>query len=159
MFNKLLMSSAVATALLSASLFASGEYIPDLNNEFSYNQHMIQEYKSTINKLEKRNAYLAKVKSENPKLYASKPLYENRKSEYIYRIKLNGAKAKNLNFTIKNHTVSIEMSLKTERNSKNGYYSNSQDFYQEFTIPKDVQESKISNKIDGDYYEIIMPKK
>jgi HSP20 family molecular chaperone IbpA len=159
MLNKLLISSAAASIMLSTSLFASSEFIQNLDDEFSYNQQMIKEYKSTITKLEQRNKYLTKVKSENPKLYVSKPLYENKKSEYIYRVKLNGAEAKHLNFTIKNHTVQLEMNLKTEKNDENGYYSSSQEFYQEFSIPKDVKESKIKNKVDGDYFEIIMPKK
>ena len=51
------------------------------------------------------------------------------------------------------------MTLKTEKNDKNGYFFSSQNFYQEFTIPSDVKESKIKNRVDGDYFEIIMPKK
>ena len=159
MLNKLVVSAVTASFVLSASLLASSEYIPNLNDELSYNKQMINGYKETIKKLEKRDKYLLKVKSDNPQLYVSKPLYENRKDEYIYRIKLNGAKSKNLNFTVKNHIVQLEMNLKTQRNDKNGYYSSTQAFYQEFTIPKNVDETKITNKIDGDYFEIIMPKK
>lgn len=159
MLHKLLISSTAAALLLSSALFAQGEYIPNLNEELSYNQKMLKEYKDTIKKLEKRDSYLTKVKKENPKLYVQKPLYEETKKAYIYRVKLGGARAKNMNFTIKDHVASVEMNLKTERNDKNGYYSSSQNFYQEFSIPKNVKEDKITNKVNGDYFEIIMPKK
>jgi len=159
MLNKKFISSIVASMMLGVSLSASANYIPNLNDELSYNQKMIKEYKAYINKLEKRNKYLKKVKKENPKLYVKKPLFENKKHEYIYRVKLDGAKTKNMNFTIKDHRISLEMTLKTEKNDKNGYFFSSQNFYQEFTIPNDVKESKIKNRVDGDYFEIIMPKK
>ncbi len=159
MLNKLFISSIAATLLLSSSLFAKEQYIPNLNDELSYNQKIVKEYKDIIKKLEERNSYLSKVKKENPKLYLQKPLYEDTKEAYIYRVKLAGAKAKNMNFTIKNHVASVEMYLKTERNDKNGYFSSSQNFYQQFSIPKNVQEEKITNRVDGDYFEITMPKK
>jgi len=158
MSNKFLVISTAAV-LTATSLLASGTYIPNLNSELSYNQKILKEYKDVIKKLEKRDLYLVKVKKENPKLYVEKPLYEDTKDAYIYRIKLAGAKTKNMNFTIKNHVASVEMNLKTERNDKNGYYSSSQNFYQQFSIPKDVKENKISNKVNGDYFEIVMPKK
>jgi len=159
MLHKLLISSVTATLLVTTSLFASSGYIPNLNDELSYNQKMLKEYKDIITKLEKRNSYLSKVKKENPSLYVQKPLYEDTKEAYIYRIKLAGAKAKNMNFTIKNHIASVEMNLRTERNDKNGYYSSSQNFYQQFSIPKNVKEEKITNRVNGDYFEITMPKK
>ena len=159
MLNKLLISSLTAALLLSSSLMAKDAYIPNLNDEFSYNQKILKEYKDIITKLEKRNSYLAKVRKENPKLYVQKPLYEDTKEAYIYRVKLAGAKSKNMNFTIKNHVASVEMNLKIERNDKNGYYSSSQNFYQQFSIPKNVKEEKITNRVDGDYFEITMPKK
>lgn len=159
MLNKLFISSIAATLLLSSSLFAKEQYIPNLNDELSYNQKIVKEYKDIIKKLEERNSYLSKVKKENPKLYLQKLLYEDTKEAYIYRVKLAGAKAKNMNFTIKNHVASVEMYLKTERNDKNGYFSSSQNFYQQFSIPKNVQEEKITNRVDGDYFEITMPKK
>jgi len=158
MLHKILISSVAATLVFTTSLLASSSYIPNLNDELSYNKKIIKEYRETIKKLEKRNKYLAKVKKENPKLYVEKPLYEDKKDKYIYRIKLAGAKAKNLNFKIENHMASVEMYLKTERNDKNGYYSSSQNFYQQFSIPKNVKEEKITNKINGDYFEIVMPK-
>lgn len=158
MLHKLLLSSITATLLLSTAINAQEQYIPNLNDELSYNQKMIKEYKTIIEKLEKRNTYLGKIKKENPDLYVQKPLYEDTKEAYIYRIKLAGAKAKNMNFTIKDHIASVEMYLKTERNDKNGYYSSSQNFYEQFAIPKNVKEDKITNKVNGDYFEIIMPK-
>ena len=159
MSNKFLISSVAATVLVVSSLLASETYIPSLNDELSYNQKMLKEYQDIITKLEKRNEYLVKVKNKNPKLYIEKPLYEDTKDAYIYRVKLAGAKAKNMNFTIKNHMASVEMYLKTEKNDKNGYYSSSQNFYQQFSIPQDVKEDKITNKVNGDYFEITMPKK
>ena len=145
--------------LLTTSLFAKSEYIPNLNDEISYNTKMLQEYKATIKKLEQRNKYLTNIKQKNPNLYVEKPLYEETKKAYIYRVKLAGAKAKNLNFKIEKHLASVEMYLKTERHNKNGYYSSTQNFYEQFSIPKDVEEEKITNKINGDYFEAIMPKK
>jgi len=159
MLNKIFVSFVLGCVSAGSLLFASVNYIPNLNDELSYNQKMIKEYKSAISKLEKRNKYLKNIKKKNPKLYVTKPLYEDKKDRYIYRIKLDGAKTKNLNFTIKNHKIFLEMNLKTEKNDKNGYYFSSQNFYQEFTIPTDVKESKIKNRVDGDYFEIIMPKK
>ncbi len=159
MFNKFVLSSVAASVLFSSSLLAAHPYVPNLNEELSYNKSIIKEYQDTIAKLKKRNAFLEKVKKENPKLYVKKPLYEEKKDKYIYRIKLAGAKAKNLNFTIKDHMASVEMALKTERHDKNGYFSSSQNFYQQFSIPKDVKEEKITDRVNGDYFEIIMPKK
>ncbi len=159
MLNKLVLGSVTAAVLFSSSLLAAHTYVPNLNEELSYNKTIIKEYKETIKKLEKRNTFLEKVKKENPKLYVKKPLYEEKKDKYIYRIKLEGAKAKNLNFTIKDHMASVEMALKTERHDKNGYFSSSQNFYQQFSIPKNVKEEKIIDRVNGDYFEIIMPKK
>ena len=159
MLDKFILGSVAAAIVLVTSSFASEAYIPNLNEELSYNKTIIKEYKDTLKKLEKRNKYLEKVKKENPKLYVQKALYEEKKNEYIYRIKLAGAKAKNLNFKIENHMASVEMALKTERHDKNGYYSSSQNFYQQFSIPKNVKEEKITNRVNGDYFEIIMPKK
>ncbi len=159
MLKKFVLGSVTASVLFSSSLLAAHPYIPNLNEELSYNKTLIKEYKDTIAKLEKRNVFLEKVKKESPKLYVQKPLYEEKKDKYIYRIKLAGAKAKNLNFTIKNHMASVEMALKTERHDKNGYFSSSQNFYQQFSIPQDVKEEKIIERVDGDYFEIIMPKK
>ena len=159
MLSKILSGSVATAVVLSSSLFASNAYVPNLNEELFYNKKIIKEYKDTVHKLEKRNNFLEKIKKENPKLYVQKVLYEDNKKEYIYRIKLAGAKAKNLNFKIENHIASVEMFLKTERNDKNGYYSSSQNFYQQFSIPKDVKEDKIKNRVNGDYFEIIMPKK
>lgn len=159
MTNKLMIASIGATILMASTLSASSEYIPNLNEKIAQNTKMIKEYKGYIADLVKENKKFKEIKAKNPKLYVEKPLYEETKKAYIYRIKLNGAKAKNLKFTIKNHIASVEMYLKIERNDSNGYYSSSQNFYQEFTIPKNVEEDNISNKVDGNYFEIIMPKK
>lgn len=159
MKTKLIMSSVVVALLGVTSLVASSTFIPNLNEELAYNQKMLKEYKESIEKLEKRNSYLEKIKNENPKLYVKKPLYEETKDAYIYRIKLAGAEAKNMNVSVKNHLMSVGMSLKTERNDKNGYYMSTREFYQQFTLPQDIEESKITNKMDGDYFEIIIPKK
>ena len=155
MLKKILLSSSI----LSVSLFASSAFIPNLNQELKDNQELIKNHKNNIKKLEKRNKVLLKAKKEDPKLYESKPLYENAKKAYIYRIRLNGADIKNINFTIKDKILSIQMDIKTTRNDKNGYFESSRFFYQEYSIPKNVQESKISHKKIGNYYVITMPKK
>jgi len=98
-------------------------------------------------------------KAKNPKLYEKKPLYEETKEAYIHRIKLNGAEAKNINFTIKDHVLSIDMNIKVEHKDKNSYYASSKYFFQSYSIPSNVEESKIKNLVDGDYFVIIMPKK
>ena len=159
MLNKKLTTSLVVSALLSTSVFAFGEFFVDLDSEVQNNTQLIKEYKNRIAKLEKRNKFLLDEKAKNPKLYEKKPLYEETKDAYINRIKLNGASAKNVNFTISNHTLSIEMNIKTERKSKDGYYASSRYFYQSYSIPSNVDETKIEHKIDGDYFVIIMPKK
>ena len=159
MTNKLMIASLGATLLIASPLSAFSEYIPNLNSKIDYNSKLIDEHKAYIIKLEKRNDYLNNIKLKNPKLYIKKPLYENTKEAYIYRVKLDGAKAKNLSFTIRDHIASIEMYLKVERKDSSGYYSSSQNFYQEFSIPKDVVEENITNEIDGDYFEIMMPKR
>ena len=160
MKHRFLITSVLAAIVSSVALFASNTpYIPYLNEELEHNKMAIKEYKATIKELEKRNAYLEKIKKQNPKLYVKKPLFEEKKDKYIYRVKLDGAKAKNLNMTIKDHTIALEMSLKTERSDKNGYFMSSRNFYQQFSIPKDVNEKKITNRVDGDYFEIVMPKK
>ncbi len=153
MLNKLLIGSVVMSSFL-----ISAEYIGNLNEKIEYNKQSIQQYKKAIEKLEERNKHLVEIKNKNPQLYIKKPLYENNETEYIYRIKLNGAEAKTLNFTIENHIASIEMSLKVERNTSQGYYSSSRSFYKSFIIPKDVNESSITNTMNGDYFEIVMPK-
>ncbi|MBT8343700.1 MAG: Hsp20/alpha crystallin family protein [Sulfurovum sp.] len=153
MLNKLLIGSVVMSSFL-----ISAEYIENLNEKIEYNKQSIQKYKKAIEKLEDRNKHLLEIKNKNPQLYIKKPLFENNETEYIYRIKLNGAEAKTLNFTIENHIASVEMTLKVERNTSQGYYSRSQSFYKSFSIPKDVNESAITNKMNGDYFEIVMPR-
>ena len=154
MFKKVLIS----TLLLQFSLFASG-VIPHLNEELVHNQVLIKEYKAALKELEARNKFLKEEKKKNPKLYEVKPLFEETKNAYIHRVKLNGAEAKNLNFTIKEHKVTLEMQMKSERKDKNGYYSSSQYFFQTYPVPTDVKEEKIKHSVDGDYFVITMPKK
>lgn len=155
MFKKILVTSlfSIAAVQLSAAV------IPHLNQELMHNKVLIKEYKEALKELEKRNQFLSAEKAKNPKLYEVKPLFEERKDAYIYRVKLNGAEAKNINFTIKDHVVTLEMQMKTERQDKDGYYSSSQYFFQSYTVPKDVQEKKIDHSVDGDYFVITMPKK
>ena len=147
------------TALTTTSLFASTVVIPHLNEELVHNKALIKEYKEALSNLEKRNSYLETEKKKNPKLYEVKPLFEETKSAYINRVKLNGAEAKNINFTIKDHLVTLEMQMKTERKDKNGYFSSSQYFFQSYPVPNNVDEEKIKHSVDGDYFVITMPKK
>lgn len=155
MTTKLLLTALMATS----SLLASSTYIPNLNTELQRNTRLIQEYQQGIEQLKERNKLLTQEKKKNPKLYEEKPLFEETKDAYIKRIKLGGAEAKNVNFKIENHMVSLQMSMKVTRNDDNGYYQSSRSFYQEYSIPKNVQESKITNYVDGDYFVIKMPKK
>lgn len=155
MLKRLLLTSL----FVGATLFASSTYVPNLDSELQRNTRIIQEYEKGIKQLQERNQFLLQEKKKHPKLYEEKALFQETKKAYIQRIKLNGAQAKNLNFKIENHTVNLKMNIKTTRNDKDGYFESSQSFYQEYAIPKDVQESKITNYIDGDYFVIKMPKK
>ena len=147
------------TAITATSLLASAAIVPNLNEELLHNKALIKEYKEALSNLEKRNDFLIEQKNKNPELYEVKPLFEETKEAYINRIKLNGASPKNINFTIKDHMLTLEMQMKTERKDKNGYFSSSQYFFQSYPIPKDVDEEKIKYSVDGDYYVINMPKK
>ena len=155
MFKKLLLTSLFA----GATLLSAANYIPNLNEELAHNKQLLKEYKEGIKQLEKRNAFLVKAKKSDPKLYEEKPLFEETKTAYIQRIKLGGAKAKNINFKVEKHVATISMNIKIERKDKNGYYQSSRSFYQEYQIPKNVKESEIKNYVDGDYFVIKMPKK
>ena len=160
MVGKKLVSVIFLTSSLAVtSSFGFMDFIFDLEDEFQANKELIKDYKSRIAKLEKRNKFLLAQKAKNPKLYEKKPLYEETKSAYIHRIKLNGAEAKNINFTIKDHVLSIDMNIKIEHKDKNSYYASSKYFFQSYSIPSNVEESKIKNLVDGDYFVIIMPKK
>jgi len=159
MFNKKLTTSLVVSALLSSSLLAFENFFVDLDTEVQNNSQLIKEYKNRITKLEKRNKFLLEKKAKKPKLYEKKPLFEEIKEAYIHRIKLNGAEANKINFTIAHHTLSLEMNIKNETKSKDGYYASSRYFFQSYSIPKDVEESKIEHKVDGDYFVVVMPKK
>ena len=159
MLRPLLFSTLTSLFLTQSTLFGAINVIPDLNKELAHNTALIKEYKSAIKELEARNKFLIAEKEKNPKLYEIKPLYEETKDAYINRVKLNGAEAKNINFTIQDHMVTLEMQMKTERKDKNGYYSSSQYFFQSYPVPANVQEEKITHSVDGDYFVITMPKK
>ncbi len=155
MFKNIVLSSV----LVSSSLFSFSDFVPSLNYELKHNDSIIKEYQKRISQLQKRNDYLKSLKAKNPKLYEEKPLYEETKDAYIYRIKLNGAEAKNINFMIKHHMVSIDMNIKTTRDENGEYFYSSKSFFEQYTIPKNVDETKITHSIDGDYFVIKMPKK
>ena len=72
--------------------------------------------------------------------------------------KLNGAEANKISFTIKDHYLSIEMNIKNEEKTDSSYYASSRYFSQVYSIPKNVDESKIKHEVDGDYFVILMPK-
>jgi len=152
--------SIVALSLLaSASLEAFSLFSVDINHEIERNKQLIQRYEKSIEKLKEQNKYMIKEKAKNPQLYVKKPLYEDLKDKYIYRIKLDGAKADALNFMVKDNTVSVKMDMKKEERNENGYFYSSQQFSSSYSIPKDVQQNKIEHKVDGDYFTIIMPKR
>ena len=157
--KKLVYTSALTALVLAGSLHAFGLFDVDIDQKIAHNKQVIKEYKAVIEKLEKQNQYMLDEKAKHPELYVKKPLYENLKDKYIYRIKLDGAKADALNFMIKDSIASVEMNMKREEKSEHGYYFNSQYFSTSYHIPDDVKQDKITHKIDGDYFEIIMPKK
>jgi len=98
-------------------------------------------------------------KAKHPELYVKKPLYENLKDKYIYRIKLDGASPDAVSFMIKDNVASVQMNMKREQKSDNGYYYSSQYFSTSYAIGDDVVQDKITHKVDGDYFVIEMPKK
>ncbi len=151
--------STIVAALITANLNAYGLFDIDINEKINYNKTMIQKYENAIAKLKKENTYLQKEKSEHPELFEKKPLFENLKDKYIYRIKLNGAKAENLNLMIKDNIVSVTMDMRSEQKNDNSYYYNSQYFSTSYSIADDVKQDKITHKVEGDYFTIIMPKK
>ena len=143
---------------LSSQLLAFG-FHPDIQDEISYNKKQIKEYEKAITSLKKKNEYLIKEQAKHPELYVKKPLFEETKTAYIQRIKLNGAKTDALNFTIKNNRIFISMNIKSENKEKGAYFYSSRSFAQTFFIPENVQQDKIKHVIDGDYFTITMPKK
>ena len=155
MLGKIILSSL----LVGVTFVSAAEYIPNLHSELERNKRIIQEYEKGIQQLKERNKFLEEQKKKNPKLYVTKPLFEETKDAYIQRVKLQGAEAKNINFKIEKHMLSLEMNIKITRDDKDGYYQSSRSFYQEYSIPKNVDESKITHSIDGDYFVITMPKK
>ena len=159
MLQKTLLLSIVTSITLNTSIYAFGGFALGLNDELKRNDEHIQEYKERIKKLEDRNKFLLEKKAKNPQLYVKKDLYEETKDKYIYRIKLNGAKADKISFTIKDHYLSIEMNIKNEEKTDKSYYASSRYFSQIYSIPNNVDESKIKHEIDGDYFVILMPKK
>ena len=159
MLGKKSLLSMITVFGLVSSLGAFGNFTLDLNEELDHNAKLIEKHKKTIEMLEKRNKFLQAEKAKNPKLYQKKALYEETDSEYIHRVKLNGAEAKNVSFVIKDHRLSIEMNIKTEQKRDQGYFASSQYFFQSYSIPENVNESKIRHEVDGDYFVIVMPKK
>ncbi len=154
MFHKSLFLSLVTSALLVAN-----SYVPHLNSELKRNERIIQEYEKAIEQLKERNAFLVEQKKKNPKLYEEKALFEETKQAYIQRVKLDGADAKNIDFKIEKGSLTLQMSMQITRNDKDGYYQSSRSFFQKYPIPKDVDQSKITHKQEGDYFVITMPKK
>jgi len=157
--KKYIIPMLASSLLLGASLEAFSLFNIDINQEIEQNKQLIKRYEKSIKKLKERNRYMLEEKAKNPQLYVKKSLYEDLKDKYIYRIKLNGAKADALNFMVKNNDVSVKMDMKKEEKNENGYFYSSQQFSSSYTIPKNVQQNKIEHKVEGDYFTIIMPKK
>ncbi len=157
--KKYIIPVLASSLLLGASLEAFSLFNVDINQEIEQNKRLIQRYEKSIKKLKEQNKYMLEEKAKNPQLYVKKPLYEDLEDKYIYRIKLNGAKADALNFMVKDNIVSVKMDMKKEEKNENGYFYSSQQFSSSYTIPKNVQQNKIEHKVEGDYFTIIMPKK
>jgi len=157
--KKYIIPMLVSGLLFGASLEAFSLFNVDINQEIERNKQLIKKYEESIEKLKEQNKYMLKEKAKNPQLYVKKPLYEDLKDKYIYRIKLNGAKADALNFMVKDNVASVKMDMKREEKNENGYFYSSQQFSSSYSIPKNVKQDKIEHKVDGDYFTIIMPKK
>lgn len=157
--KKQIIVTGILLAMTSASLQAFDFFGPDLTEQLSYNKAKIKQYEQAIDELKKHNDHLEKEIAKNPELYVKKPLYEENKKAYIYRVKLNGAKTDALNFVIKNNRVLISMNVTNENKSDQGYFYSSRQFAQEYAIPKDVKQDKITHTVEGDYFTITMPKK
>ena len=157
--TKLITTTLLATSLLSSSVQAFGLFDTDINEQIEYDKQRIQEYQKAIKNLEKEIKYLKSEKKKNPELYVKKPLFEDLKDRYLYRIKLNGAKMDALNFVIKDNSIAISMNIKNEQKDDHGYFFSSQHAARSFSIPKNVNQEKITNRMDGDYFLIEMPKK
>ena len=157
--KKYIITVLASSLLLGASLEAFSLFNIDINQEIEQNKQLIKRYEKSIKKLKEQNKYMLEEKAKNPQLYVKKPLYEDLKDKYIYRIKLNGAEADALNFMVKDGVVSVKMDMKKEEKNENGYFYSSQQFSSSYTIPKNVQQTKIEHKVEGDYFTIIMPKK
>jgi HSP20 family molecular chaperone IbpA len=155
MHYKFLLTTAIASSLM----LSANSYVPHLSSELKRNERIILEYEKAIEQLKERNKFLVEAKKKNPKMYEEKALFEETKNAYIQRVKLDGAEANNIDFKVENHMLSLQMSIKITRDDKDGYYQSSRSFYQEYSIPKDVEESKISHAQEGDYFVITMPKK
>lgn len=157
--KKLISGSAITALVLTGSLQAFGVFSVDINKEIDRNNALIKQYEEYISKLKKENKYMMEKSSKHPELFVKKPLYEDLKDKYIYRIKLNGAKADALNFMIKDDMITINMNMKQEEKSDYGYFYNSRYFSTSYSIPKDVVQDKITHKVEGDYFTVEMPKK
>ena len=157
--TKFITTTLLGVMLLSSSVQAFGLFHGDINQQIEYDEQRIKEYQKAIKKLEKEIKYLKSEKKKNPELYVKKPLFENLKDKYLYRIKLNGAKMDALNFVIKDNSISISMNIKNEQKDNQGYFFSSRHFARSFTIPANVNQEKITNRMDGDYFLIEMPKK
>jgi HSP20 family molecular chaperone IbpA len=155
----LVSKSVIAVLIAGSALNAFGLFEMDIDGKIQSNKSLIKEYEERIKYLKDENKYLNDEKAKNPSLYIKKPLYEDLKDKYIYRVKLNGAKTDKLNFIIKDNIVSIDMNMKSEQKDKSGYFYSSKYFSNSFSVPSGVEQEKIMHKIDGDYFEIIMPKK
>ena len=141
------------------SLVAFPGFSVDISEEIKQNENLIGQYQMKIDELKQRNQFLKDELAKNPKMFEKKALYEETKEAYIHRVKLNGAEAKNVNLTIKNHRLSIEMNMKQEKEENGTYSATSQYFFQSYSIASDVDETKIEQKVEGDYFTIVMPKK
>lgn len=157
--KKLILSPIAFTLILTMSLEAFGLFDVDINKRIDRNNALIKKYENAIKKLKEENKYMLDERSKHPELYVKKPLFENLKDKYIYRIKLNGAKADALNFLIKDNVVTISMDMKREEKSDYGYFYNSQYFSTSYSIASDVEQDKITHKVEGDYFTVEMPKK
>ncbi|SFV53565.1 hypothetical protein MNB_SM-3-242 [hydrothermal vent metagenome] len=157
--KKYIFSTLVASLLAGTTLSAFPFFDVDIDQAIAHNKALIKQYEANIKALQEQNKKMLEAKKKHPELYVKKPLFENLKDKYIYRIKLNGAEPDKLNFMIKDNVVSLSMDMKKEEKTNDGYFYSSEYFSTSYAIPKDVQQDKIEHKVEGDYFTIIMPKK
>jgi hypothetical protein len=137
----------------------------EMGIERQRNEDLINNYKSKIRTLQKRNQKIDSLiynerKYNRPpvKNKYSRKLYEETTHSYIYRIKLNGNKISNFkSFHIQNGYFKVEMQDRYKRPTSK-YHKTYKKYEKRIKLKRDVNNKRISYKVKGDYLEIVMPR-